>query len=124
MNADGSDAREVVTKFYQSGIDHPTWAPDGRRIVFTRTGLQGIGDVYSVGSDGSDLRPLTAGWITGNPAWSPDGAWIAFTNWTGEWPDATASIAFVPAHTGGQPFTLIASATNPAWQPGPQRNWR
>jgi TolB protein len=125
MKADGSDVREVVPNAADghSFIDHPTWAPDGRRIVFTRSDLEG-GDLYSVGSDGSGLTRLTIGWITGRPAWSPDGAWIAFTNWTGEWPDPKASIAFVSAHTGGHPFTLIASGSNPAWQPRPQRNWR
>ena len=122
MNADGSDARLVVPVEGATAIHHPTWSPDSRRIAFAKRDLfKGTSNLYSVSLDGSALTRLTGGSFTRDPAWSPDGAWIAFTMPT---VDASISIAFVPADSGGQPFILVAGGESPAWQPGPQRNWR
>ncbi len=128
MNADGSDIREVAPRGAH-GIDHPTWSPDGRRIAFTKcvfdaTAINNSCDVYSVGSDGSALTQLTRGKSTNDPAWSPDGAWIAFTLWSAFAEPRAASIAIVPADTGGEPVTIIASGTQSAWRPGLREDWR
>jgi len=54
----------------------PAWSPDGSRIAFVANG-----DIYTVLSDGSDVRRLTDNESNqGNPVWSPDGSRIAFVS--------------------------------------------
>jgi hypothetical protein len=116
VDADGSDARDVTPRDH-GGIDRPTWSPDGQRIAFAKC-FDANCDIFTVSVDGSALTQLTHGGHAIDPTWSPDGAWIAFTSWS-DWtsPTRTASIAIVPADTGGSPLTVIASGTFPAWRP-------
>jgi Tol biopolymer transport system component len=61
-----------------SGVQTPTWSPDGRQLVFT--GFDGgLSDLFIVNRDGSGLRRLTTDkYADLHPAWSPDGKTIAF----------------------------------------------
>jgi WD40-like Beta Propeller Repeat len=67
----------------QIGDLHPSWAPDGSRIVFARDG-----DLYVMDSDGTNVRrlyscvPVCVGAM--EPVWAPDGREIAFAVQTGE----------------------------------------
>lgn len=49
---------------------HPTWAPDGMSIVFSRQTANGQ-HIYSVAVDGSDLRQVTSGSDDFDPAFRP-----------------------------------------------------
>jgi TolB protein len=73
--ADGcNDRRLVVTHLH-----HPTWLPDGRRILFLGYRNLSRGEIYVVHADGTGLKNLTAGrGFDGAPAASPDGRRIAF----------------------------------------------
>jgi Tol biopolymer transport system component len=65
----------------------PALSPDGKKIVFdsnrlttnstcgSLTGLLNISDLFLMGSDGSELAPLTRG---SSAAWSPDSKYVAF----------------------------------------------
>jgi dipeptidyl aminopeptidase/acylaminoacyl peptidase len=83
MLPDGSDKRQVTSNenFWD---DEPAWSPDGRLLVFTRTGDAIFGDLYLVlsgGGEGEALMPnfaLPYGQFS--PTWSPDGELIAFTS--------------------------------------------
>ena len=57
----------------------PQIAPDGRRIAFV-SNRSGNSEVWTAGTDGSDLIQLTASpnSFSGSPRWSPDGSSIAF----------------------------------------------
>jgi Tol biopolymer transport system component len=72
MNADGSDARElvVVKGLWPVGL---VWSPDGSRLAFSA----GPGRlVWVVGADGSGLTSVISHGV--NPQWSPDGSRIAY----------------------------------------------
>lgn len=62
---------------------HPSWSPDGSRLVFSRARRNPnnpdnpFGDLYVVAADGSGLSVLTR--EAYGPAWSPDGRRIAFS---------------------------------------------
>jgi Tol biopolymer transport system component/serine/threonine protein kinase len=80
MNADGSGQRRI-TNFSESGgrAGEPSWAPDGRRIVFgTRIKEMAL---YTINLDGTGLVKLTDELMRATlPAWSPDGRKIAFNS--------------------------------------------
>src|SRR5436309_5083894 len=65
MSAGGRRRRPVIGDSLDSsvrpGFDRPAWLPSGRRIVYTAVfGGRGFRtDLYSVRTDGSDLRRLT-----------------------------------------------------------------
>jgi TolB protein len=53
------------------------WSPDGSRIAYC-SDLGGPYEVWVMGSDGSDQRPVTRIGQNCAPSWSPDGSLIAF----------------------------------------------
>jgi Tol biopolymer transport system component len=73
------DREDRRIKLPLSGLQTPTWSPDGQQLVFT--GFDGgLSDLYIVNRDGSGLRRLTNDrYADLQPAWSPDGKVIAFT---------------------------------------------
>jgi WD40-like Beta Propeller Repeat len=72
MNADGSDARELVAVkgLWPAGL---VWSPDGSRLAFS-AGPRRL--VWVVGADGSGLTSVISHGV--NPVWSPDGSRIAY----------------------------------------------
>ncbi len=57
-----------------------TFSPDGKRIAFESEG-DGDAEIYTAGSDGSDVRRITASAGTDtHPSWSPRGDRIAFSS--------------------------------------------
>jgi TolB protein len=106
VNADGSRKRRLTRSPGTEG--QPSWSPDGRRILFTRTGPPGIPTVYVMNADGSGKRRLTdSRGSSFDPAWSPDGAHIVFTR---ESPDGGNGTAHVIASDGSGERRLV---TNP-----------
>jgi TolB protein len=70
MRTDGSEERLLTASFLDEG---PTWAPNGRVIMFTRAtaGAQGAPALYSVDISGRNLRRVETPDLASDPSWSP-----------------------------------------------------
>jgi len=73
MKPDGSDERLVASGFV---VDSPTWAPNGRTIIFERQerskpGKAGAVKVYAIDLTGRNERIIKTPGDGSDPAWSP-----------------------------------------------------
>ena len=70
MRTDGSGERILSTGFSQEG---PTWAPNGRVLMFTRetAGAGGQTSLWSVDITGRNLKQIPTDGPASDPAWSP-----------------------------------------------------
>jgi Tol biopolymer transport system component len=85
VNVDGTGLRRLTP--WATAVGTPSWSPDGATIVFRR-GIVGVAPlplprIYTIGADGTDMRPLTDGTNSGSfwPSWSPSGNRIVFTRY-------------------------------------------
>jgi TolB protein len=76
MNANGTKRRRLTRA---PGDGNPTWSPDGRQILFRRSGLASF-DLWIVPSAGGAAKPFLATPVANelDPDWSPDGRRLAF----------------------------------------------
>ena len=73
VDIDGANERTLVAGLW------PSWSPDGRHITFNAPGVAGVGDIWTIGADGTGLTNLTqTASGEARPDWSPDGQKIAF----------------------------------------------
>ena len=68
MRPDGSDERLLTTSYLDEG---PTWAPNGRVLMFFREGSSGNPRLWTVDITGRILRPAAYQGSGSDPAWSP-----------------------------------------------------
>ena len=69
MRTDGSGERRLTESFLD---ESPTWAPNGRVIMFARSGAGGPSSIWSVDLTGQNLRRVPTPGEASDPAWSPD----------------------------------------------------
>ncbi len=107
---DGTDRRQLTTDTHSRG---PRWSPDGRSIVFHRSG-----DIWVMKADGSAAHRITRGPAGDiNPDWSPGGGRVVFSSTT----DGTLAgrSLYVVSAAGGSGHLLTAAsdgcAVEPTW---------
>ncbi|MBN2760129.1 MAG: Tol-Pal system protein TolB [Rhodobacteraceae bacterium] len=68
MRSDGSEERLLTASFLDEG---PSWAPNGRVIMFTREAQGGDPALYAVDITGRNLRRVPLASPASDPAWGP-----------------------------------------------------
>jgi TolB protein len=68
MRADGTDERLLTSSYMDEG---PTWAPNGRVLMFSREAPGGASKLWSVDVTGRILQPVPYPGEASDPAWSP-----------------------------------------------------
>lgn len=70
MRTDGSGEKTLTESFLDEG---PTWAPNGRVVMFTRVAPGGTGEprLHSVDITGRNMRPLNLDFAASDPSWGP-----------------------------------------------------
>lgn len=119
MNANGSGKRRLTRNSFADAA--PSWAPDGRRIVFrsirpSATGGVPSSDIYVMNADGSGQVPLATG---DDPVFSPDGTKIAFVSFR----TGPGEIAVMNADGSAQTLLTNNAAGDgePDWAPDGRR---
>lgn len=108
-DADGSHARQL-TRPVESFDDDPTWSPDGKTILFSRSDPSSFGELYTVPAAGG---PLTDLHVAGaDPAWGPSR--IAYLT---DGPGGSALWVAAPDGTGALRIARGVSL-RPAWSRG------
>jgi TolB protein len=68
MKPDGTDERLLTSSYLDEG---PSWAPNGRVLMFSREGAGGGSRLWSVDVTGRVLQPVPYPGAASDPAWSP-----------------------------------------------------
>ena len=68
MRPDGSGERLLTQDFLVEG---PTWAPNGRVLMYFREGRGGGPRLFSIDLTGSNQREVKTPGDASDPAWSP-----------------------------------------------------
>jgi len=68
MKPDGTDERLLTSSYLDEG---PTWAPNGRVIMFSREGAAGGPKLWTIDVTGRVLQPVPYPGAGTDPAWSP-----------------------------------------------------
>ena len=123
MNEDGSGVTNLTPGTPDWNDREPAWSPDGTRIAFG-SDRTGDGDLYTMGSDGSDLVRLTDGVTDTNARWSPDGQRILFARFLDPAEGGTDFELFV-INSDGTGLTQLTdnaafSTTDADWSPDGQ----
>jgi Tol biopolymer transport system component len=119
VRADGADLHRVTRQSLDAG--HPSWSPDGSRIVFNDKFTQQVGDIFTIRPGGGGLHRLTfvegRGQADFRPDYSPDGTRIVFNHTAG--PNAAPDVWVMRAN-GSHKHRIVnglVDAFAPRWGP-------
>ena len=121
MNANGRNPRRLTN--HQRDDQHPSWSPDGGRIVFASS-RNGNREIYVMDTDGQNLQNLTnnPGADT-HPSWSPDGEHIAFASSRGNnhWWETDIYVMDADGQNLQNLTNNPGADTHPSWSPDGER---
>jgi Tol biopolymer transport system component len=114
VEADGSGRRQLTDT--PEAERHPSWSPDGQKILFTSgNGMTNI-DLFVMDADGANVQRLTEHPERDRRAvWSPDGQTIAFVSQR----DGNVSIWLMD--TSGANKRKLVEGREPTWSPDGQK---
>jgi Tol biopolymer transport system component len=122
IRADGGDLHRVTRQWIDAG--HPSWSPDGARIIFNDRFTESIGDIFTIRPTGRGLTRLTfvegRGQADYRPDYSPDGTKIVFNHIAG--PDQPPEVWVMRENGSGKHRISnrhIGAAFAPRWGPLP-----
>jgi Tol biopolymer transport system component len=96
-----------------SGDADPAWSNNDAKLVFTGDLTAfgtGLGRIYTVAPDGSQLRRLTSTRDSREPRWSPNGRYIAFLRYAGRRADL-----WIMRADGRHAHRLVQDVGNPVF---------
>ena len=81
MNVDGSNVRQLSSNKGPTGIITPAWSPDGTLIAYSKSGPNGVYDIYVLDlNTGLEKNMLNSKEVDFAPIWHPSGEKISFTS--------------------------------------------
>jgi len=134
LDADGSNPRLAVAPgLWRKGGNHPTWCPDGERVLMnlnsTGEGLR----FTTVRHDGTDLQVLSGSCVgSGHPTLHPDGRHVltdAYPHEPVAYGDGTVPLRWIDTHDSRETALLrirtltAAEARQPALRVDPHPAW-
>ena len=119
VNTDGTGLRQL-TATPDRWEEHPSWSPDGNRIVYADAGpgVVWVGEetVWIMNADGSDRTQLNEG--NGFfPTWSPDGRHILYVDFVSGEPLRFGVLIMNPDGSGVRRLTDVEGWPAPSWAP-------
>ncbi len=114
VDADGNN-HKVLYKSTSYAIDHPSFSPDGKRIVFEKGPIPGDMNIFVKNLSSGAVTRLTSNTSEDRyPTWSPDGTRIAFESLR----SGKAQIWTMNSSNGGNLTRIThtnSAETMPAW---------
>lgn len=99
----------TVTRLHPGNF--PAFSPDGSRIAFVaQDGRDGSSRLYTMASDGTDVRNLRAAPVNYPPRWSPDGSRVAFAK-----ADGRSTAIYTIAADGTDARQIAILGIEPTW---------
>jgi TolB protein len=117
VRRDGTGTQRLAASVH-APIHDPAWSPDGARIVFEATGLEGRGDLWVVTlATGLVTRLTETPADERHPDWSPDGSRIAFSSAAAAGADRHIFTMGASGDDRIQLTTIPGNHTSPRWRP-------